>query len=275
VLADLDEDPAGVDEIHGAHCYAETAWKVATGSLTAWSGENAAEPCTRKHQAGAYARSPAPCPPLSSGLAGCGSGGASTTRLGDERHAPRLARRADTRRRLADESARRQRPRGLRAAGVAVPRDSSASTRSTPAPASSVAYQADSASPSARPSRRSPPPCCSSATRTQQLSQVITTASQTRRLLAGHLAARRHRHDAHLVMAAALDISDNTALNLMLNQIGGPAALQARCAGSATDDERGPHRADGQLRDARRHARHQHRRAPSRPTCAPSSSATR
>jgi beta-lactamase class A len=29
------------------------------------------------------------------------------------------------------------------------------------------------------------------------------------------------------IMAAALDISDNTALNLMLNQIGGPAALQS------------------------------------------------
>ena len=33
------------------------------------------------------------------------------------------------------------------------------------------------------------------------------------------------------IMAAALDISDNTALNLMLNQLGGPAALQSALRG--------------------------------------------
>lgn len=33
------------------------------------------------------------------------------------------------------------------------------------------------------------------------------------------------------VLAAALEVSDNTALNLMLNQIGGPAALQAALRG--------------------------------------------
>jgi beta-lactamase class A len=33
------------------------------------------------------------------------------------------------------------------------------------------------------------------------------------------------------ILAAALDISDNTALNLMLNQIGGPAALQSALRG--------------------------------------------
>ena len=62
----------------------------------------------------------------------------------------------------------------------------------------------------------------------QQLNQVITYSSSD--LVADSPVTSEHAGSGmalSAIMAAAVDFSDNTALNLMLGQIGGPAALQS------------------------------------------------